>query len=194
MVDVEKKRSFKIVLIATLAIAIIGIGLSFASMSTVLDIHGYASMNTANWDVHFENLTQATITGEAIEEEKPVITNKSTSISTFGVKLIAPKDTVSYSFEVKNAGGIEAKLTSVTIPTPTCTGTGITKDEDEKLVCPNLTYTLTYRDGTKLAVGDVLKKGESKKLILKLSYQGSSLPVNEINITNLAIAMIYSQN
>ena len=65
----EKKRQNKILAIVAICIALLGMRFSYASMSTKLDIKGFASIISANWDVHFENLSHATLIGQAIEKK-----------------------------------------------------------------------------------------------------------------------------
>lgn len=190
----EKRRQVKVLAVVAIVIAISSMGFSFASMSTKLDIKGFATMGSADWDVHFDNLSHANLMGETIEVVRPTITNDSTTISTYDVKFQAPKDAISYNFEIINDGGMDAKITTLDIEKPSCKGSGDSSANDEFLVCNNLKYSLTYLDGTPLKVGDVLKKGTVKDAQLKLLYGGADLPTSEVRISNLGIVVIYSQN
>ena len=75
---------------------------------------------------------------------------------------------------------------------------GATATTDENNVCENLTYTLTYANGTPVAVDDTLNAGETKSLKLTLSYSASvaaaALPKDDVSISNLAISIIYAQS
>lgn len=163
-------------------------------VTTSLDIKGKMAMAAANWDVHFENLQNADITGTAVELNKPYIVDKSTSIININVKLQQTTDTVSYLFNVVNGGGIDAEISSYQINDPICVGTGENATQDAKMVCENVKYEITYADGTKINIGDTLKTKEQKTLKLKLSFKGDELPLNEVNISNLSIVLSYSQN
>ena len=190
----EKKRTSMILAIIAIVIAIVGMSVSFASFSTQLDINGYAEMGSANRKIYFDNLSQANLTGTALELAHPSIQNESTSITTFDVRLNNPGDAISYTFNIVNDGGLDAKLTTLDIPMPVCRGSGLEKDADEELVCNNLEYTLTKSDGTALSLGDVIEKGESIIVRLTLSYHGDALPYEVVGISNLGIDLIYSQN
>lgn len=190
----EKKRQFKILTLSAIVIAIVSMGFSFASMSTQLDIKGFATMGSANWDVYFDNLSKATTIGETIEITHPTITNKSTTISAFDVKFQQAKDGISYAFEIVNDGGMSAKITTLNVSTPTCIGSGASATNDEKLICDNLKYSLTYSDGTNVRVGDVLPKKTRKSVKMTLLYDGNELPIEEVRVTNLGIMVIYSQD
>lgn len=150
-------------------------------------------MGSANWDIHFANLNDPVINGNTIEISKPYIADKSTSIVNLNVKLQNPNDSISYLFDVVNDGGLNAELSSIQIATPICSGSGEQGNEDAELVCKNIKYELMYQDGTKIKVGDVLNSKEKKQLMLKLSYTGSQLPLNEVDVSNLSIAAVYSQ-
>lgn len=190
----EKKRQIKFLALGAIVVAVAGMSFSFASMSTQLDIKGFATMGSADWDVHFENLSNVKITGQAIEITHPTITNKSTTISAFDVKLQAPQTAISYTFQIVNAGGMDAKVTTLNVAEPVCETISKVESSDTKLVCQNLEYTLQYTNGTPVKIGDVLDKNTSEWVEMKLSYKGDSLPTEEVRITNLGITMLYSQN
>ena len=190
----EKKRTTKVLAILAILIAIAGMSISFDSFSTKLDINGYASMGNANWHIYFDNLSSAEVKGEAEEITHPTITNNSTSIGTYYVKLNRPNDSISYTFDIVNAGGLDAKLTTLNMPKPICVGSGANKEIDEKLVCDHLKYTLTKLDGSTYSLADVIKKEERLTVKLTLTYEGDTLPNEEVKIEGLGIDLNYSQN
>ena len=116
------------------------------------------------------------------------------------MSLTTPGDSVTYKFEVVNDGTFDAKISSVTIPTPVCTGSGESKVTDETNICSNLSYTLTYDDenNTPVLLNDTLNAGETKNMKLTLTYSADLaselLPKNDVDISNLSIAIIYSQS
>ncbi len=168
-------------------------GISYAMVTTSLDIKGKMKMSAGNWNVHFENLKNATITGTAVELDKPYIIDKSTSIVNVNVKLQQPSDSISYLFDVVNDGGLNAELSSFQIAEPLCKGVGDRATADAKLVCDHIKYEITYANGSKINVGDTLNVAERKTLKLKLSFSGTQLPENEVDISNLSITLSYSQ-
>ena len=62
-------------------------------------------------------------------------------------------------------------------------------------VCSNVEYTLAYDDGTDIRTGDYLDKGEKRaaKLTLSLKETMSSVPSEDVDITNIAATLFYSQ-
>ena len=170
----------------------------FASFTQQLDIQGKATVKKSSWSIKFANLQPVVKTGTATEVTEPTINTNDTKISEYDVTLTTPGDSVSYSFDVVNAGTFNAKISSITIPTPSCEGNGTNAATDATNVCDNLTYTLTYADGSPIAVGDALNAGATKSLKLTLTYSSSItanlLPTDDVAISNLAIAIIYAQS
>lgn len=190
----SKKRIFSVIAILFIAcISMTAISFAYASVTSKLSIDGYASMNTAKWSVHFQNLSNANLKGTTLEITKPTLQNNSTSISNFNVEFMNVNDGVNYTFEVINDGSLDAKVSSIVIPKPICTGIGTTSYEDAELICNNLNYSLTYIDGTKIQTGDTLDKGQLKSFILNLEYSGTQLPQNVVKISGLSITLIYIQ-
>ena len=66
----EKERRIKVLSLVALIVAVLGLTVAFAALSQTLTINGTASINSASWDVHFENLTGPDLTGEGKVEQK----------------------------------------------------------------------------------------------------------------------------
>lgn len=144
----------------------------YAGFTKQLDIQGKATVKKSSWAIKFTNLQSAVKTGTATEVTAPTINTNDTKISEYDVTLTTPGDSITYNFDVKNEGTFDAKISSITIPTPTCTGTGTTATTDENNVCNNITYTLTY----------------------SADVESELLPSDDVAISNLAIAIIYAQD
>lgn len=183
----------KIVIVCAILLMIALVGLSYAVLNVSLDVKGHMKMATASWDVHFENLQTGILNGTARELQKPVISEDSTSIINLNVKLFSPMDSAYYFFDVKNGGNLDAEISSIQISEPVCLGNGSTAISDSSMVCEKIRFDIVYADNSALNVGDLLNKGDSKRLKLRLYYDGNSLPYNDVDISNLNIAIIYSQ-
>ena len=213
----EKQRGIRTLSIVALFVAVIGLSVAFAAMSRTLQINGTATIATAKWDIHFENLVgpgvdgaEAKGTGAATVEKAPSISDsangESTVIGDYKVTLTKPGDSVTYNFKVTNEGTINAKIGTFTKTAPVCNpatdvkdGDATATEEDAALVCGNLTYTLTYKDtGAAVAADDTLAAGETKDLVLKLIYndEATTLPTanTDVEITGLDITMVYVQD
>lgn len=169
----------------------------FAGFTQQLDIQGKATVKKSSWSIKFADLKPVIITGTATEVTAPTINNSDTNISEYDVTLTTPGDSITYNFDVVNEGTFNAAISSITIPTPTCEGNGENAITDASNVCSNLTYTLTYADGSAISVGDSLLAGATKSLKLTLKYSidttAEQLPTDDVSISNLGISIIYAQ-
>ncbi|MCI8347104.1 MAG: hypothetical protein HFJ12_04050 [Bacilli bacterium] len=194
----EKRNTIIFTIIIAAIAAITAVGIAYAAFSSQLNINGNAKVTASSWKIKFSNLAAVTTTGEAKEITAPTINEEDTKIGDYSVSLTNPGDTVTYKFDVVNEGTFDAKVSSVTISTPTCTGTGDTAVVDSNNVCSNITYTLTYDDGSNVQMNDTLSKGETKSMILTLKYANSvtseQLPKNDVVISNLSTTIVYSQS
>ncbi len=189
------KKNVMSVLIASVLVlcSIVCVSFVYARVTKKLVISGYASMNNAGkWEVKFANLKSAEIIGTTEEIIKPTIQNSSTSIGNFNIKFYSPLDSISYQFDIVNDGTIDAIVDAISIAKPICNSISNNHDE-ESMVCNNLEYTLSYLDNSEVKTGDVLRKGESQPVILKLKYNGNDIPIDIVNISNLEVAIIYGQ-
>lgn len=104
----EKERKIKVLSLVALIVAVLGLTVAFAALSQTLTINGTASVNAAEWDIHFENLSEPEITGAAEVLETPTL--NSDSFTGLNVKLTKPGDSVTYSFDIINKGTVPAKF------------------------------------------------------------------------------------
>lgn len=72
----EKERKIKVLSVAALLVAVLGLTVAFAALSQTLTINGSATVNTASWDIHFKNLSTPTLTGNAAVTTAPTIDTK----------------------------------------------------------------------------------------------------------------------
>lgn len=191
----DNRKVLYVLVALALILSVAGIAVGFAAMSTDLDIKGQAEVVPASWKIRFENLSQPTITGDASVTTAPTITND-THLGNYDVVLTKPGDSVVYTFDVKNAGTLDAKLTAYNFATPTFTGTGTNASTDATIAQSNVVYTLTYSNGNPINVNDTLAAGESKTLKLTVEYPATAttLPEDEVDITGMDVTFTYSQN
>jgi hypothetical protein len=123
-------------------------------------------------------MSAATLIGTAVETTAPAL---SATIVSFAVDLKQPSDAASYTFDVKNSGTLNAKLST----TPTVTG--IPDDAKDKFI-----VTLTYADGSAIAVNDTLNAGETKSLKITIAYKDGSTITNQV--INSQILLLYVQS
>lgn len=203
----EKKM---MVAIAILAVALISsIGVAVAAFSTDLYVRGTATVRSTVWDIHFENLQPVVTVGNAKEITAPTIqssvdNNPLAAIKNYDVELKDPGDSVEYTFDVANAGDMNAVLNAITINTGTGLSCASAAGQDvANRVCAKLNYTLKYADGTPVAVGDTLAKATggtatTRTMKLKLEFDASAtsadLPSKDVTISGLAVILSYGQD
>lgn len=187
----SSSRGLRAMAIVALIIAVVGLTVAYAAMSTTLKVNGTVSMSSATWAIQFENVS-ASKTGNATYNLPTV---SSTTLSNYSVHLTQPGDGVTFIFDVANTGTIDAYLATLIKNTPVCNGIGDTAISDSTIVCGNMTYLLQYEDGTKVATNDLLKAGTKKKLKLVIAYDSSAsqVPIGEVAISGLDITMVYNQ-
>ena len=196
----EKDRGFKIIALIALVVAVAGLSFGYAAWSTTLTISGSAKVNPATWDVHFAYKSGSSLTPTIAGNASTTgATLTSTAVSGFDITLKAPGDSVTYNWLVKNEGSIDAKLKTYNMGTISCApATGSTATQAEaNAVCNDLTYTLTYADGSAIAVNDTLVKNTgSKELKMTLQWKSTSsaTPTDDIKVTVSTTTMIYEQN
>lgn len=181
------------VLLGVLAVGLIGITVAYAALTQQLKIEGTAKVEASTWNIHFESLVGAQ-TGYATlatDASKLAIQSGTTSMSGNLGTLKAPGDTITYTFDIVNAGDINATLGSYNITTPTCTSEDST---NATAVCNNLTYTLTYENGDAIQVGDTLNKKTTKKAKLTISSNDTSvIATKDVAVGNINATFVYNQ-
>ena len=181
------------VLLGVLAVGLIGITVAYAALTQQLKIEGTAKVAASTWDIHFASLVgdktgYATL---ASDTGKFAIQANTTSISGNLGTLKAPGDTITYTFDIVNNGDINAELGTINIGTPTCTATD---QSVATTVCGNLTYALTYDDGTTIKVGDKLPKKSTKKAKIVITSKDTTVIASQdVSVDGLDATFIYNQ-
>ena len=183
-------KTVKWLSIAALVIAVGGLTMGYAALSQTLNVNTSATVQSqaTTWDVHFENQGEGTATGHA---EKGSISLDTTTVTVSGVILKVAGDSVEYTFDVKNGGQVNAKISTLTPKEPVVSGSG----SNQTNVQSGYEYKLTYSDsGTEVKQNDTLNAGETKTLKLKISLKpDANLPSEDITITGLGYTIVYVQ-
>ena len=80
-------KSSKVALVA-LIVAIVGLTVAFAALSSNLTINGNAKLDPINWNIYFDNISGVDLSGEAAIVNNPEIdSNDKTKITNFNVTL-----------------------------------------------------------------------------------------------------------
>ena len=155
----EKERRTKALVVVVLLIVIAGLTVAFAALSATLNINGTAYLDAAKWGIRFENLSsptrvgKATTTGTAKIEE-----SKAAEITDMNVSLSIPGDKIVYTVDLVNKGTINAKIDNIE-------KTVLTSEQQRYL-----TFKVTDKDGYEIKQGDILEKGETKKITITIEF------------------------
>ena len=173
----EKQRRIKMLSLSAVIVAVLGLTVAFAALSTTLNIKGSAYLDAAKWGIKFQNLSEPSIVGEASDAKTAKI-EKDVSINDIKVTLSKPGDSVTYTVDLVNDGDINAKIENIE-------KTNLTEEQQKYI-----TFTVKYKENdTELKIGDILSKGQVKPLVIKIEYrkdlESSDLPksAQEINLS-----------
>ena len=181
------------VLLGVLAVGLVGITVAYAALTQQLKIEGTATVKASTWDIHFNNMSNGAATGYATlpEAGKLAIENGNTTTISGNIgTLKAPGDSITYTFDIVNAGDINASITNVTTPTLTCK----IGENPETTVCNNLEYSIKYSDGNAISVGDDLAKGATKPVTLTITSKNTDVIASQdVTVTASPMTITYGQ-
>ena len=188
----EKQRREKVLAVVSLIVSVICLSIAFAAMSTNLIINGDAALENSSWDIHFENLSEPKIVGTAKELKEPSIDD--TTIKNVSVSLKNPGDSVTYEFDIVNAGTTDAKSDGYILngydfsdfDFPSLVSSSMFSDYDnftdeEKLKFLKSLFTSCDIDGDGITTDEEYKKGlEFINFNLTSDEKGSDLNANTV--------------
>ena len=155
----EKERRTKALVIVVLLVVIAGLTIAFAALSTTLNINGTAYLDAAKWGIRFENLSSPTRVGEATTTGTAKIEEtKAAEITDMNVNLSIPGDKIVYTVDLVNKGTINAKIDNIE-------KTVLTKEQQRYL-----TFKVTDKNGYEIKQGDILEKGQAKKITITIEF------------------------
>ena len=186
----DVKNRYKNFLIIILSIGMIAMTIIYANFTRYLFIKAYAGVSDKNWDIHFENLNKEQFSSNNTTRviTEPYIVQGLTEIRNLEVEFNKPGDFVTYTFDIVNAGDIDARLDNYMIGTPVC-------DVDQDL-CNNIKFTIKNKDGSDIVKNTILPAGKRKNLVMTIKFEESAthMPSKKMTITNLTGVFYYVQH
>lgn len=169
------EKNIKRIAVAALVLALLGVSIGFAALSTTLNINGTTTAKTNSWKIEMLNVdNKAGVTAASA----PAISGTTLN---YTVDLNNPGDYYEFTVDVHNDGTLPAKLSAA----PTVTGTS-----------NYITHTVTYSDGTEIRKDDTLAVDETKTLKVRVEYKSDltaeELPTSDAP-TTFAAALTYIQ-
>ena len=178
----SKKRN----LILLVILVLFSIGIGYAYLNTTLSIEGTTDIDSASWNVYFDNvqIVDGSVSGDQVTSA-PIIDTGKTKV-TYHVRLKNPGDYYEFLVDVRNDGTIDAMIDTVL--------STINGGSGE---VPNyLDYHVEYDDYIDINEGDLLKAGEIETYRVSVKYRtdinASDLP-DAASSLNLSFSVTYVQ-
>lgn len=210
----ERKRGTIIGAVIALVIAVISLGVAFATFSTQLTINGTATVQSSKWDIFFMTasggskptsstpLPSANINESNTSGYPETVTSASGSIVattlTWSASFKTPGDRVRFTVYVKNGGDYNAKISNISLPNVTCTKGG----SAETTVCSHIHYGIYTNTGgtTALAENRALNAGDTDTYYVIAwlddtgwETDGSDLPNANVTTATISATVTYQQ-
>ena len=167
------KDNIKIILI----LLILGLGIGYSYLNTDLAINGTANINSANWNVYWNNVQ---VTDGSVEATTPTISNQTTV--NFNVTLAEPGDYYEFTVDAVNAGTLDAMIDTMDSKL-----NGVTIEE----LPAYLDYGVTYADDTTIDVDQVLLHDSTETYKVRISY-ADYIDASDLPSTNQSLSLEFS--
>lgn len=176
----------KKIALVTLVVAIVGLTVAFAMLSSNLNISGSAYVDPVKWGIYFDELSdgvtynKATLDANTKAEIMTDSNGAKTKIGNMKVNLSIPGDKVVYTVDLVNEGTIPVEIAGITKP-----------DMKYDFITFKVTYTGTNDEVSK---GDVIEAGSDGEpavynLTITINYDKEL--VNELPTEELQIGLSY---
>ena len=182
----------KNVLLIALVIGIVSMVVAYASLSTELRISSSAKVAATKWQIEITDWTKQTVSnlnGGTSEATVVAPTVTTTAITGLEVTFKKPGDAVQYTFNIKNKGDINAKLTSISGETET--KDGVTKtvkcgSTPATPVAGNAAFSIAKNNGT---------TDGSLSCVLDISYNkdATTMPSTAQTVALTDVVFVYGQ-
>ncbi len=193
-----EQRKQRTLAIFALALALIATSVAYAALSTTLTISGNVTKKGGSFSVVMQNVKQGTTVGSG---KITSVKLNGTDTVNFGISLEKPGDSASFSFDVYNAGTIDAIVndyldTSFRSSTATVDATRWEHCDGRGCFPENVDCTLSMggkviSNGT--IVIDLPSKG-TKTLTVACTYDENATSVSDSDITsNISLSMYFHQ-
>ena len=169
----NKKRNQKF---KYLLIILLGITLGYALLTVNLKIDGLGNIKSMKFDVHWSN---AKVSEGSVVKKSPKIDSARTT-ATFEFELHGPGNFYEFTIDAVNGGGKDAMITSID---------NKVYEEDGVTVATlpeYIHYSVTYADGSPIAVNHKLTAGTKKKYKVRIEYDPNTDESPDENIYYVA--------
>ena len=180
----KKQKRTQLIAIFILALAVLSMGIGFATYTQQLNIGGTVTVDKSKWSIHFDKNTY-----QAVDGSQTITTNTITGTDVqFSSTLKKPGDFCAFTIKAVNDGTFNAVLNQLNMSTLTA--------EQSKY----LTYTVDYA-GTRYTSSDAtlntaLNVGNNADVVVRVEYvapaNSADLPSEDVGV-NLSLQLVYNQ-
>lgn len=198
----------KNILLTVLSVGLVTMTIAYAALTRTLTISDNQVTITTDWNVHFARSATATSaaatstgsTATAAITQQPTLTD--TTISGLRATFQKPGDKVEFYFDIVNDGSIDAKLSTATYTTPTCTSSdsGVPAATLSNFCSNNINYSIVYTDTLQAPeTDDNLYAAPNEPnvrhclLTIELDPETQTIPSGTITVSNIGATFVYVQ-
>ncbi len=183
-----KKDHIKTYIIVAIFISIIGISIAYAALQQQLQIKTNASVQSSqtSWNISYQEEGCFLDKGYV---KLGTMTVNGTTITLSGFTVQAPGSSTRCYFNIINNGELNAKISSISGPNIVFTGSGDTKEADEKLVKDSFWLDMFARWNENpwpiVKEGDKVLSGRTRPVLLSIGILDSmpTLPTNPVTFS-----------
>ena len=132
--------------------------------------------DNVDWKIQFENIV---IKDGSINAVSPATISSSKTEVNYEVILNEPGDYYGFDVNVSNYGNVDAKIYNIVEKT-------ISERQKQ-----NLNYTVSYKDGTEIKVGDYLNAGETKTITVFIKFRDDNITAEDLPDTAQDLKLSY---
>ena len=187
----RSKRELLLILFLLFIIIILSVlTVTYTFNSKIIDIVGFSGVyRETSWKVDFDDISLDREGSVYVQE----ISASNTFIKDFDITFIRPGDGFTIKLDVVNNGTLDAKLETFKVGNIVCTyeDGSSAKDYCDKYI----SYSIEYKDGSKIKKGDVLDSGKTKTVIFKMKYADEAPVLYDevVSIDDMNISFVYVQ-
>ena len=171
----DKTATSMIILVVLLMFITIG----YAYLNTNLNINGVSNINSARWDIQFENIQ---VKSGSVTPTNAATINVNGNAVTYTITLSEPGDFYEFNVDVKNAGTIDGMIETTT---STVNGNPISS-------LPNyVEYSVTYGDGSPIQTKALLTAGTKHTYTIHVGYK-KDISASQLPSTDQTLNMSFS--
>ena len=182
----EKDRRIKKYSIMALIVALLGLTVVYAAITTTLNINATARANKIGINIVFEKVSGVTVSKSSrtiVTLDEPDLKQSGKVLDLGEITFSLPNDYYQYSINIVNKGQKAAKITGVEAP------------YISETALRYMDMSFRYENGLDVGVNDIIESGQSKRVIIRVALKDLSNEEYEampddlvLNLNNLTIS------